>query len=74
LVRATNTGISALIDHRGRVTAALGLFERGALVGTIQPRAGATPFARVGSLPVLLLAATLLLAAMVLGARARPRG
>lgn len=74
LVRATNTGISALIDHRGRVTAALGLFERGALVGTIQPRAGATPFARVGSLPVLLLAATLLLAAMVLGAGARPRG
>jgi apolipoprotein N-acyltransferase len=66
LVRATNTGISALIDHRGRVTAELGLFERGALKGTIQPRVGATPFVRLGSLPVLSLAAALLLAGLVL--------
>ncbi len=65
LVRATNTGISALIDHRGRVTAALGLFERGVLSGTVQPRIGVTPFVRFGSLPALLLAAAMLLAAVL---------
>jgi apolipoprotein N-acyltransferase len=66
LVRATNTGISAIIDHRGRVTAALPLFERGALIGTIQPRSGATPFVWVGSLPTLLLAAAMLCIALLL--------
>jgi apolipoprotein N-acyltransferase len=67
LVRATNTGISAIIDHRGRVTASLPLFERGVLTGTIQPRTGRTPFAAVGSLPALLLAAAMLVAALLLG-------
>jgi apolipoprotein N-acyltransferase len=38
LLRATNTGISAIIDHRGHVTASLPLFERSALTGRIQPR------------------------------------
>lgn len=74
LVRATNTGISALIDHRGRVTAALPLFERGVLTGSIQPRSGATPFVRFGSLPVLLLAAAMLLVALLLGRASRPPG
>jgi apolipoprotein N-acyltransferase len=67
LVRATNTGISAIIDHRGRVTAALPLFERGVLRAVIQPRSGATPFAVAGSLPVLLLAGAMLVAGLLLG-------
>jgi apolipoprotein N-acyltransferase len=69
LLRATNTGISAIIDHRGRLTASLGLFERAALTGTIQPRTGATPFAALGSRPVLLLAAGMLLLGLLLGRR-----
>jgi apolipoprotein N-acyltransferase len=71
LVRATNTGISAVIDHRGRVLASLPLFERGALTAPIQPRAGATPFAAVGSLPVLLVAAGMLVSALLPGPRRR---
>ncbi len=69
LVRATNSGISAIINHRGQVTASLPLFERAALTGTIQPRAGLTPFAAVGSAPVLLLAAAMLLLGALAGRR-----
>lgn len=49
LVRATNTGISAIIDQRGRVQARSPLFERAVLVGQVQPFSGQTPFARLGS-------------------------
>ena len=34
--RAANTGISALIDARGRVTQSTGIFERGLLVGEVR--------------------------------------
>jgi apolipoprotein N-acyltransferase len=64
MVRATNTGISALIDHRGRVTAESPLFERAVLMGDIQPREGTTPFSRWGGLPTLVLAGLMLLAAV----------
>ena len=69
LVRATNTGISAIIDQRGRVLASLPLYERAALTATIQPRTGLTPFAAVGSAPVLLLAAAMLLLGAMAGSR-----
>lgn len=36
-VRATNTGISAVIDATGRVVARLGVDERGTLVGSVHP-------------------------------------
>ncbi|MFP4062563.1 MAG: apolipoprotein N-acyltransferase [Halochromatium sp.] len=71
LVRATNTGISAIIDPRGRVQARLPLFERAALTGTLEARAGATPFVRFGSRPTLAGAGLMLLAALLLGARGR---
>ena len=46
MLRATNTGATAVIDHRGVVTAALPPFTRGVLVATVQGRQGLTPFAR----------------------------
>lgn len=47
MVRATNTGATAVIDHRGRVTARLPAFTRGVLHASVQGRAGsATPYAR----------------------------
>lgn len=70
LVRATNTGVSAIIDHRGRVHGRLPLFERGTLTRPIQPRVGATPFSRLGSAPAVALALLMLLAALRLR---RPR-
>jgi len=62
LLRATNTGISAIIDHSGRITARSRQFEEAVVSGTVIPRQGATPYVRFGNLPVLLLALTSLLA------------
>ena len=69
LVRATNDGITALVDHRGRIVDRLPRFEAGVLRGAVQPRSGRTPYARVGDLPALCFALGLLLALMLRGAR-----
>jgi apolipoprotein N-acyltransferase len=61
LVRATNNGVSALTDHRGRITARGAQFTREVIRGSVQPRTGLTPFARFGSWPALLLCALMLL-------------
>jgi len=63
LLRATNTGISALIGPRGEILAATPAFEEVVLSGTIQPRAGATPFVHTGN----ALVVGLMLAALGLG-------
>lgn len=60
LVRATNTGISAIIDQKGQVRAELPAFERGALVGEVLPFSGQTPFSRFGSWLAIGLAAAML--------------
>ncbi|HHH48513.1 MAG TPA: apolipoprotein N-acyltransferase [Gammaproteobacteria bacterium] len=63
MFRATNNGISALIDHRGRVTARSPQFEVFVLSGSLQPRSGATPYVLGGNYPLLaLLLSSLLLA------------
>ena len=45
MLRATNTGATAIIDHRARVTAQLPAFRRGVLEGSVQGRSGTTPYA-----------------------------
>lgn len=67
MLRATNTGVTAIIDAQGRMLAHLPLFTTGSLRGEIQGYAGSTPYVRWGNAPVLavwgLLAAGLLAAA-----------
>ena len=46
MLRATNTGATAIIDHTGRVTDQMPRFTRGSLKGTFEGRHGLTPFAR----------------------------
>jgi apolipoprotein N-acyltransferase len=46
MLRATNTGATAIIDHRGEVTRWLAPFTRGRVEGPVQGRDGATPYAR----------------------------
>ena len=74
MLRATNTGMTAVIDHRGLVTAALKPFSQGLLQATVQGRTGLTPFARWASAwglwPLLALAVAGLLLPR---AQARPR-
>ncbi|MGE5155316.1 MAG: nitrilase-related carbon-nitrogen hydrolase, partial [Bdellovibrio bacteriovorus] len=69
LLRATNTGISAIIDHRGRLLVEIPAFVRGAMPAQVWPRSGATPYVRVGDWPALGAALALILAAVVLGRR-----
>ncbi len=45
LIRATNTGATVIIDHRGKVTHELPRHTRGALVAEVDGRNGITPFA-----------------------------
>jgi apolipoprotein N-acyltransferase len=61
IVRAANTGISAVIDPVGRVVARLGLGIEGVLDAGL-PQAGApTIYARVGDLPAVTIVAIALL-------------
>ena len=46
MLRATNTGATAVVDHRGRVAARLPAFTRGVLTVRAEGRSGLTPFAR----------------------------
>jgi apolipoprotein N-acyltransferase len=60
MLRATNTGATAIIDHEGRVSSELPRLTRGVLQGEVQGREGRTPYAiwvsSVGLLPLWLLA------------------
>ena len=66
VVRATNTGATAVVDHRGRVTARLPQGVTGTLDASVEGRLGATPYARwlaaFGLWPLVLSALALLLA------------
>ena len=56
LLRATNTGVTSVVDDRGRVEETLPQFEPSVLKATVRGFEGATPYARVGNWAVLLLA------------------
>ena len=76
MVRATNTGATALIDHQGRVLHMLPRLTRGTLEGEVEGRTGTTVYAwwaaRFGLWP-LWLGCGALLAAAWLGRRGRMR-
>ena len=55
VIRATNTGISAIIDPRGVVSSSLATGERGTLSAEIVPLEGETPLARWGAWPMLAM-------------------
>jgi apolipoprotein N-acyltransferase len=74
LVRATNSGISAIIDHRGALIGSIPSFVRDTRTAEIQPRAGMTPFSRFGNRPTLLVAAAMLITALVMRRRTLPVG
>ncbi|HVE89298.1 MAG TPA: apolipoprotein N-acyltransferase [Burkholderiaceae bacterium] len=64
MLRATNTGATAIIDAHGEVVSQLPYLTAGALNGQVQGVEGTTPFIRFGNWPALGLAALLLLGAL----------
>ncbi|HEX9190553.1 MAG TPA: apolipoprotein N-acyltransferase, partial [Candidatus Deferrimicrobiaceae bacterium] len=50
MVRAANSGISAVIDSRGEVVASLGLFRRGIVTAEVRPGSGRTPREKSGEM------------------------
>ena len=63
LLRAANSGVTAIVDHQGRIQSRLPQFEQGVLSGAFQVMAGRTPYNRFGDAWLIALcAATLLLA------------
>jgi apolipoprotein N-acyltransferase len=63
-IRATNTGISAFIDHEGRLVESGPQFTFVTMTGSLAPRTGTTPFAAAGNGPVVVLCLILLAAAL----------
>jgi apolipoprotein N-acyltransferase len=78
MIRATNTGATAIIDHTGRVTHSLQRHTRGVLTGVVEGRSGNTPYAwwaaRFGLWPWFVLIVAIIIGAVVpevFGARGR---
>lgn len=65
LIRAANTGISAIIDGRGSVVARLGVFEPGLIDGRLPQRLGKTLYGITGDLPVLIVSIILVVFASI---------
>ncbi len=63
-LRANNTGVTAILDDKGRVRAELEPFTAGALNGQAQGRTGTTPYLSLGNYPAILIALVLLLLAI----------
>ncbi|MDP3649313.1 MAG: apolipoprotein N-acyltransferase [Tabrizicola sp.] len=64
LVRVANTGVTEVVDARGRVVKALPFGTIGALDAALPGALPPTPFARYGEAPVILLLAGLALATL----------
>jgi apolipoprotein N-acyltransferase len=60
MIRVANTGVSAMIDATGKVTASIPLGEAGWLDAALPPALPQTLYARLGDLPMVLFFLTLL--------------
>ncbi len=61
LVRATNNGVTAVVDIKGRITHQLPQFKAGVLVADVPLFDGETWFKRIGQTPLLILCSLLIL-------------
>jgi apolipoprotein N-acyltransferase len=66
ILRAANTGISAIIDSSGRIVKSIPLEERGVVVTDIDTERGQTFYTRYGDWIVILSAAVISVYILVL--------
>jgi apolipoprotein N-acyltransferase len=71
MLRATNSGATVYIDGRGKLAAAVPLYQRGTLEAQVQGMGGLTPYIRFGNYLFLALAALGLGAAWLTGKKAQ---
>ena len=64
-LRATNTGITAVLGADGKILAALPEFTQASLSTQVQPYAGKTPYVIWGNLPILSISCLLLIWALI---------
>lgn len=69
MLRAANTGVTAVIDHRGRVTAASRQFVPVVVKGSVQPMEGSTPYVAWGNAGIVAVSGLLVLLTLLAGLR-----
>lgn len=74
MLRATNTGVTAVIDHFGRVIARAPQFVATALSAEVVPMRGATPYSRSGNWPILFVIAGIIIGMLSVVWRERKAG
>ncbi len=67
LLRATNTGVTAIIDPQGKVQKRLPQFQRAELSGAFTPYQGSTPYSKYGHLALWIMWGVLLAWILVSG-------
>ena len=55
MMRVTTNGVSALINHRGKIISRSPQFEAYVVTGYVQPRLGATPYVQGGNVFILVI-------------------
>ena len=65
LLRVTNTGVSAIVDDKGKIAKQAPIMERVVITSDIRPMSGLTPYAQIGDKPVIFLIALILLSSLV---------
>ncbi|MDD2055266.1 apolipoprotein N-acyltransferase [Pseudomonas putida] len=71
MIRATNNGVTGLIDPFGRITAQIPQFERGILYGDVVPMHQLTPYLRWRSWPLVMVCGLLFGWALLAGRMAK---
>ncbi len=67
LLRATNNGITAVVNHKGEIVDRLPRFQPASLETKVDLMEGRTPFRRFGHVPILVVSALLLAVTVVHG-------
>jgi apolipoprotein N-acyltransferase len=65
MLRATNTGVSAIIDEKGKIISKAPQFKPHVIAGSVKLFSGSTPYARFGNLPVILFSLLILISCLI---------
>lgn len=67
MLRATNTGLTAVVSTKGEIINQAPLFQETVLTGSITPMGGMTPYAHIGDKPIIGVIIILLLTLLAYG-------